>query len=227
MKTLSNLLLTTIRTGDMIKSPPSSFLDRFPSRGENFVQTVVNMRGTDLTTPSLAMNIDSRPRGLWERVSRHVRAEQGGSLVEFALVLPLLMLIVTGITTFGIALNNYMELTEATGIGAQQLAISRGNTTDPCSTVASAVEGAAPYLTPASLQFTLTLDGTAYGPYAGNTTWSSSTCSSASTSTGAAGNLVQGQSAVLKVTYPCNLAVYGINYAPSCVLSAQVTEIVQ
>jgi Flp pilus assembly protein TadG len=153
--------------------------------------------------------------------------EQGGSLVEFALVLPLLLLIITGFTTFGIALNNYLELTEATGIGAQQLAILRGNTLDPCSVAAGAVEEAAPYLTPANLTFTFVLDGTTFGPYAGNTTWSSSTCASASNTTGAAGDLVQGQSADMIVTYPCNLAVYGINYAPSCKLTAQVTEIVQ
>ena len=51
--------------------------------------------------------------------------------------------------------------------------------------------------------------------------------SSSSTTTGAAGNLTQGQAAVVTATYPCSLAVFGANYASSCSLSAQVTEIIQ
>jgi Flp pilus assembly protein TadG len=166
-----------------------------------------------------------RPSRFWPRL--RAGSEEGSALVEFAVTLPLLMLVVTGITTFGIALNNYLQLTEAVGIGGQQLAVSRGNTLDPCATAAAAIEGAAPYLAPGSLSFTFTLNGASYGPYAGNTTWSGSTCASSSTTTGAPANLVQGQPATILATYPCTLAVFGINYAPTCNLSAQVTEIVQ
>ena len=48
---------------------------------------------------------------------------------------------------FGLAFDNYISLTDATGVGARQLAISRGQTLDPCQTVYTAVTGAAPLLT--------------------------------------------------------------------------------
>jgi hypothetical protein len=127
-------------------------------------------------------------------------------------------LVLTGIFTFGIAFNNYVILTEATNVGARALAISRGSTTDPCATTSSATIAAAPLLTTANLSFTIVLNGTSY---------TGTSCSSANTSTGAAANLVQGSNALVTVTYPCSLAVYGTNYAPGCSLQAQITELVQ
>jgi Flp pilus assembly protein TadG len=152
------------------------------------------------------------------RIHLHTSNEEGQALVEFALCLPVVMLVMTGIFTFGIALNNYLVLTNAVTIGAQQLAISRGQTTDPCATTVAAVYAASPTLTKANLSFTFTLNGNAY---------SGTSCNSSSITTGAAGNLVQGTSAQVTVTYPCNLAVYGANYAPICALKARTTEFVQ
>jgi len=143
----------------------------------------------------------------------------GQALLEFALCPPMLLLIVTGIMTFGIALNSYIELTGAVSIGARLLAVSRGQTTDPCATTATAVYNAAPFLTPTSnMKFTFVLNGTKY---------SGASCSSTSTTTGAAGNLVQGQPAQVTATYPCNVSVYGFNFAPTCTMTAQTTELVQ
>jgi Flp pilus assembly protein TadG len=144
--------------------------------------------------------------------------ENGQAMVEMALVLPVLLLVVTGILTFGLAFNNYVLLTEATSIGARALAISRGATTDPCATASSAVIAAAPLLTPASLSFSFVLNGATY---------TCTSCSSGSSTTGAAANLVQGANAIVTVTYPCSLAVYGANYAPHCSLQAQMTELIQ
>jgi Flp pilus assembly protein TadG len=146
--------------------------------------------------------------------------ETGAAVVEMALVLPILMLMLTGIFAFGIAFNNYVELTNAVDIGGRKLAISRLATTDPCNTAVTVIEQAAPYLKPAGLSFSFVLNTTAYPA---NTT----TCSSGSTTTGAAANLVQGQPVTVTVTYPCSLGVYGKNLVPGCTLSAQVTELVQ
>jgi Flp pilus assembly protein TadG len=157
------------------------------------------------------------------RARLHFGGEKGGALVEFALVLPVLLLVVTAITTFGIALNNYLQLTEAVGIGGQALSVSRGNTTDPCNAVSSAVIAAAPYLVSTSISFTTKI----YTSSSSSTSYSGTSCSSSSTTTGAAGNLTQGQAAVVTATYPCSLAVFGVNYAPTCNLTAQVTEIIQ
>jgi Flp pilus assembly protein TadG len=240
MKRKPKLSLTTSRVRDIIRRSPSSALDPFPSSGENTVKTtVMNMRSAESTCVPAAFDpagrfFDarfSRSRFSRSRLSlrwthRLARNEQGGSLVEFALVLPVLLLLVTGFTTFGLALNNYLELTEATGIGAQQLAILRGNTTDPCAQAAAIVTGTVSNLAPASMTFVFTLNGTNY-PSSGTYSGTNASCSSSSTTTGAAGNLVQGQSATMTVGYPCSLAVYGINYAPTCNLTAKVTEIVQ
>ena len=151
--------------------------------------------------------------------------ERGAAVLEMALTLPILLILVTGIGTFGIAFANYLSLANAVSIGALQLAVSRANTTNPCSLAAGTVQNALPNgMVSGSLTFTLVLNGVTYGPYTGV---SGSTCSSASNTTGAAGNLVQGKNAQLIVTYPCNLSVYGHNYAPTCNLSSQVTELVQ
>ncbi len=144
--------------------------------------------------------------------------EEGSSLIEFAVCLPVLLLILTGTFAFGIALNNYLMLTNATTIGAQQLSVSRGQTLDPCSTAATAVIAASPLLKASNLTFNYVLNGVAY---------SGTTCSSSTVLTGAAGNLQVNKSATLTVTYPCNLAVYGANLVPNCMLKAQLTEMVQ
>ncbi len=80
------------------------------------------------TIPLLCFAMNSRPRAF---------DENGQAMVEMALALPVLLLVLTGILTFGLAFNNYVLLTEATSIGARTLAISRGATTDPCATALS------------------------------------------------------------------------------------------
>ncbi len=145
-------------------------------------------------------------------------SEEGGALAEFALVLPMLLLITMGIATAGVAMNSYLQLTEAVSVGARTLAAAGGITTDPCSTASSAVFGAAPYLSQSKIALSYSLNGSAY---------SGTSCSSSSTSTGAAANLAAGTTATLTATYPCNLTIFGMNYAPSCTLKAETSELVQ
>jgi Flp pilus assembly protein TadG len=62
--------------------------------------------------------------------SGRCRSEEGQSAVEFALVLPLLCVIVLGIIQLGIALNHYVTLTDATRVGARKAITTRlGGTT--------------------------------------------------------------------------------------------------
>jgi Flp pilus assembly protein TadG len=159
--------------------------------------------------------------GLAGRIRHCARQAQddGQAIVEFALCLPILLLVVTGITAFGLTINNYLQLTDGVAIGSRLLAISRGQTLDPCAYTATAVYAAAPYLTQKNLTFKYVLNGTSY---------SGTSCSSASATTGAAGNLVQGGSAQITVTYPCTLLVYGANLASGgCTLTARTTELIQ
>ncbi len=158
------------------------------------------------------------------RVERRSRLRElpcrhdGQSLVEFALALPVLLLVVTGITAFGIAFNNYIMLTEATSVGARQLTVSRGQTTDPCQTFSSAVYAAAPLLKQSNMTFTISLNGTTY---------SGTSCSGSSTS-GAPANMVLGTNAVVTVTYPFSLSLYGIKIVPAgSLLMAKTTELMQ
>jgi Flp pilus assembly protein TadG len=78
------------------------------------------------------------------------RSERGQSMTEFALVLPLLVLILFSIIQFGIAFNNYITLTDAVRAGARKAAVAR-HTSDPEATTISAVRAAASDLKPADL----------------------------------------------------------------------------
>jgi Flp pilus assembly protein TadG len=173
---------------------------------------------TKCSEPPSSVATDPRMSRKLYSSRRRCRADDGQAMVEMALVLPVLLLVVTGILVFGLAFNNYILLTEATSVGARTLAISRGETTDPCATAASAVYAASPLLVPANLSFTFVLNGKSYkGP----------SCNSGSTTTGAAANLKQGSYALLTVNYPCSLVAYGNDFAPGCSLQSQVAELVQ
>lgn len=63
-------------------------------------------------------------------------------MVEFALVLPLLLLVLFGIIQFGIAFNHSLTLTDATRVGARKAAVSR-TALDPEGTARQAVLDAA------------------------------------------------------------------------------------
>lgn len=57
--------------------------------------------------------------------SRLARSERGQAYVEFALILPILLLIVMGIIQFGTVFRTYITLTDATRVGGRQAAVSR------------------------------------------------------------------------------------------------------
>jgi Flp pilus assembly protein TadG len=137
--------------------------------------------------------------------------QRGGSLIEFTLVMPVLLVTMTGMVSFGFALHNELVLTNAVNAGAQQLAFSRGQTTDPCATAYSAISSAAPSLT-TGLSLSFVINGSTYA--------STTSCTSG------ASNMVQGASAQVTATYPCTLAVFGMNF-PSCHVGTQVTEFIQ
>lgn len=167
---------------------------------------------------SPAVCVEGCSRGERGRARLRTTNELGSSVIEVALVMPILLLVVTGICTFGIALNNYLMLTESTSIGARLLAISRQQTTDPCAYTVPAIYNAAPLLTQANFSFHWVFteqNGTVDGTYNGTT------C------TAAAAYMQQGEAAQVTVTYPCSLAVYGVNYSPGCTLKAQTTELIQ
>jgi len=58
---------------------------------------------------------------------RIIKNEKGASAVEFALILPILIMLVFGIFQFGIAYNNYITITHAAREGARLAAVDLNN----------------------------------------------------------------------------------------------------
>jgi Flp pilus assembly protein TadG len=136
--------------------------------------------------------------------------EDGNSLIEFTMTLPVLMAVLTAIFEFGIAFNNQLQLTQAVGAGAQYLQQIRQTTTDPCKDTFTAIENSAPTLQPGNITLTLTMNG--------NSPVTASTCS------GDQSELAQGEPVTVYASYPCSIAIYGFKFSSSCKLTAQVTE---
>jgi Flp pilus assembly protein TadG len=86
-----------------------------------------------------------------------MKEERGQTMTEFALVLPLLMVLLFGIVQFGIAFNNYVTLTDAVRAGARKAAVSR-NSSDPSGDCRAAVVGAADNLNRSVLEPTIKCD---------------------------------------------------------------------
>jgi len=141
------------------------------------------------------------------------RSEEGGALVEMAVTLPLLMMIMTGIFSFSIAIYQKLQLAEAVSNGGHYLAVDRGDA-DPCKTVANAIYSSAPGLNQNSISLTFTINGVPTGP----------TCPGASGAANA--DMVSGGNAEILASYPCALSVYGANFT-SCNLQSDITEVVQ
>lgn len=161
------------------------------------------------------------------RFARCVRQEQGGAVLEFALVAPLFFILVLGMYSFGILFNQYLQLTEAVNIGGQQLSVARNNYSDPCATVASYVTKST-VLNSANMTFAFNLAGTSYSFTKG----ASPTCTAGATALTSAG---AGASVQLTVKYACSGALsfsyLFVNFNPlpssSCNLQSSITEISQ
>jgi len=59
------------------------------------------------------------------RWARRLEEERAQALVEFALVLPVVALLLFAVLQFGIVFNNYITLTDAVRAGARTAAVSR------------------------------------------------------------------------------------------------------
>lgn len=149
---------------------------------------------------------------------------EGSALVEMAVTLPLIMLIMTGIFSFSMALYQKLQLAEAVAAAGRQLAIDRGSH-DPCADIQNAIDNGAPGLSKSVLNqgIVVTINGT---------TEPAGTCPG-SGSTGPNADLegAKGQNALVQVTYPTTLSVVNIwgggsNFGKVNLIS-QVTEVVQ
>ena len=58
---------------------------------------------------------------------RIIKNEKGANAVEFAIILPILVVLIFGIFQFGIAYNNYITITHAAREGARRAAVDLNN----------------------------------------------------------------------------------------------------
>lgn len=167
------------------------------------------------------------------RIGSCCRGEEGSTVAEMALVLPILLGVLTGVFSFGIALNQYLVLTNAVNNGARAFAMSAQtdgslsmlDSGDPCKYAAQTIQSAASNLNTSSITYTIT-----YTTYLGNTSNTAVT----TTYTGSGSSLpscstvkmYQYDIVTVQAVYPVSPAVYGWA-AKSLNLTAQSVEMVQ
>ena len=136
-----------------------------------------------------------------------LKDENGASAAEFALVLPLLTLILFAILVFGVALRDQIALTDGVRIAARELSVSRGDLTPFDNTVGRfnvSVVG----LDRDVIDFKVEVDG--------------QQCENNGDCANALNDSV-GLPATARASYPCNLIVLSNDFASGCRLSAATT----
>jgi Flp pilus assembly protein TadG len=108
------------------------------------------------------------PKDLSTMPRHTLRNQRGQAVTEFAVILPVLLLVLLAVYQFGVVFNNYIQVTAAAREGARKAAVSR--TAGTCSAVQAlaitAARGAAPGLSTSKMNVTVTATCTnnAYAP---------------------------------------------------------------
>lgn len=159
-------------------------------------------RNQQITAPSSAVPFlqnsvrSSLRRAEW---TRRLGGEQGQSIVETALILPIFLALFTAIVQLGLALGNEQELVNAVDCGARYLQTIGSTTTDPCADTYNAVTKAAPSLNPSQITLTLTINGSS--PVTGNS------CPAEASS------LTSGTQVTVAVAYPYTVSIAGYSFS--------------
>ncbi|MGD0787028.1 MAG: TadE/TadG family type IV pilus assembly protein [Terracidiphilus sp.] len=197
----------------------------FPQRGQAMALT------RDLSRSAGSKRATGRTRSRLDRAFACLRARQEGqSVLEVAIVLPVLMTVMMTIFYIGWSFNNKIMLTQAVGAGAQYIqAIAQNTATtvaDPCLLTTGVLLNAAPNLAPASINITYNLNGSQYTI---NGAATGAECS------GASSNFVLGGTVTVSATYPCNfgplnglanLFISGNPFSNSCLIQAKSDQLV-
>ncbi len=139
----------------------------------------------------------------------HGNRNEANSIVEFALVLPLFLTLITAIWQLGIVYANLIALTQGTTQAAQTLARDASSTAgDPCADAWAALKGAAPNLKSGSISMTITING--------GTAQTGNTCSGT--------QVVEGAPITISATYPYTMSVYGISVYSGSLGTGTITE---
>ncbi len=167
--------------------------------------------------------------GLRPRFGRLSRGEAGSTVAETALVLPVLLVVLTGIFSFGIILNQYLVLTNAVNGGARGFAASAPGTDggtslmdsgDPCKYAATTIQNSVSNLNASNLSYTITYT-------VAKTSAATTYTGTGSTSPSCSGlAMTQGDSVEIQAVYPVTPVMFGWT-SKTFSLTAQSTELVQ
>jgi Flp pilus assembly protein TadG len=106
-----------------------------------------------------------------------LRSEEGGSLVEFAIVLPLLLTVLTGSASFAMGFYSLQQLGNSTAGAVQVAAAQSGTIADPCAQAVESITASLPGWTAGNLTYTLVItDASGAAHTYGPTTGSSFSC---------------------------------------------------
>jgi Flp pilus assembly protein TadG len=158
------------------------------------------------------------------RMRRMIASEDGSPLIEMALILPMLMVFITGMVWIGIGINHYMVLTNAVSAGARAFAISpavsigSGPVTDPCTYGINTANSAAPSLQSLGVTYTVTYTVTNTGKSTKYTPGKTVTCSGITTTVG--------DTVRLDATAPFTIYMYGFAKHNLNILASS-TEVMQ
>ncbi|MFP5228381.1 MAG: TadE/TadG family type IV pilus assembly protein [Acidobacteriota bacterium] len=151
------------------------------------------------------------------RIEAGCGGEEGSTLVEMAMVMPILLVVLTGVFSFGVALNQYLVLTNAVNNGARAFAMSSSSQNggksiapnyDPCTYAATTIQSSASNLTASSLNYTITY--TTYGGTPGGT-GTTTTFTGTGSSAPSCSTLAMWTSDQVKIqaTYPVTPVLFG------------------
>jgi Flp pilus assembly protein TadG len=169
---------------------------------------------------------------IWNSDSR------ASAIVEMAVVLPLMLLLITGMMSMGVVLNNYLLLAHASDVGARYLAINQGNftanaTQNPCIMAATQIQNAAVAIPASSLSYAITITPTAGGTATtftslnGTGSYASASGCGATGTTGGVGAMgIGGGTVTVSVSYPVTpIVIFWAHHTIN--MTATTTEIIQ
>ena len=179
-----------------------------------------------------------RPLTLCQRLYSFFGArDEGSQLVEMAVVAPLLLVILTGMASFGLALYCQQEIGLAAANAVQAVATGASYLTNPCSTTEADVVAGLPNFTASQIQYVLTITMVSSGTTTTKTeSWTGTSYPSDCATTGLTdltSTTAQFQPLTLKITYPYSWfpiltwAKYGSTFSPSGNLSTTQAAMIQ
>jgi Flp pilus assembly protein TadG len=175
-----------------------------------------------------------KPRPAKRRLKDGRLGQQGQALVEFALLAPLLLVIVYATAQFALLLNQYAMLVNAVSVGARQFSISGIATTTPYTGTIGLMQSAASTLNSANLSiYTCVGANSCASATATGACTTDSACLSALQAAAPSGGVLT--PTTVTATIPCGAqfiwsdlykAVSGF-WGSTCMLKASFTESVQ